>query len=73
MAAPARKSKPARAPDAVALLKADHKRVKEWFAEFETSRSDSKKKTLATNICNALTVHCEIEEEIFYPAFLAAQ
>ena len=63
---------PKKIPDAVALLKADHKQVKEWFEEFENSRSDKKKKLLATNICNALTVHCAIEEEIFYPAFLAA-
>lgn len=61
-----------KAPDAVALLKADHKEVKEWFAEFESSRSAKRKQLLATKICHALTVHCEIEEEIFYPAFLAA-
>jgi hemerythrin superfamily protein len=59
-------------PDAVALLKADHKQVKQWFEQFEKSRSDKVKQELATNICKALTVHTEIEEEIFYPAFLAA-
>jgi hemerythrin superfamily protein len=63
---------PKTAPDAVTLLKADHKQVKEWFAQFESTRSAAKKKTLATNICKALTVHTRIEEEIFYPAFLAA-
>jgi hypothetical protein len=61
-----------KAPDAVSLLKADHRQVKEWFAQFEASRSAAKKKTLATQICNALTVHTKIEEEIFYPAFLTA-
>jgi hemerythrin superfamily protein len=65
-------TKPEKVLDAVALLKADHKQVKEWFEQFESSRSAGKKKTLATNICNALTVHTKIEEEIFYPAFLAA-
>jgi hemerythrin superfamily protein len=58
-------------PDAVALLKADHKQVKVWFEQFESSRSE-KKQRLASDICIALTVHCKIEEEIFYPAFLAA-
>jgi hemerythrin superfamily protein len=58
--------------DAVALLKADHKQVKEWFAQFESARSAAKKKTLIANICKALTVHCAIEEEIFYPAFLSS-
>jgi hypothetical protein len=65
-------SKARKTPDAVALLKADHKQVKAWFEAFEGSRSASKKKKLATNICQALTVHTTIEEEIFYPAFLAA-
>ena len=66
------KSKPAKPLDAVALLKADHRQVEKWFAEFEAARSPVRKKTLATNICTALKVHCEIEEEIFYPAFLKA-
>lgn len=65
-------SKRKTAPDAVALLKADHKQVKTWFAQFEKSRSVKVKQQLADNICKALTVHTEIEEEIFYPAFLAA-
>jgi hypothetical protein len=67
-----RTPKTVKVPDAVALLKADHKQVKEWFAEFESSRSAAKKRALATKICDALTVHTKIEEEIFYPAFLAA-
>ena len=58
--------------DAVASLKADHAQVKKWFEEFEKTRSDSKKQRLATDICSALTVHTQIEEEIFYPAFLSA-
>ncbi len=58
--------------DAVALLKADHRQVEEWFAEFQKARSSSIKRKLAESICQALTVHTEIEEEIFYPAFLQA-
>jgi hemerythrin superfamily protein len=58
--------------DAVALLKADHKQVAEWFAQFESARSDEIKRGLAQQICAALTVHATIEEEIFYPAFLEA-
>jgi hemerythrin superfamily protein len=60
------------ARDAIGLLKADHRQVEEWFEEFASARSDVKKKTLATNICQALKVHTTIEEEIFYPAFLEA-
>jgi len=58
--------------DAVALLKADHRQVEQWFSEFAKARSAGVKRKLAANICQALTVHTEIEEEIFYPAFLQA-
>jgi hemerythrin superfamily protein len=58
--------------DAIQLLKADHRQVEEWFEEFEKSRSDDKKEKLAHKICTALTVHTQIEEEIFYPAYLEA-
>jgi hemerythrin superfamily protein len=58
--------------DAIALLKADHRQVETWFEQFEHARSVDRRQVLATKICNALKVHTEIEEEIFYPAFLAA-
>lgn len=54
------------ANDAIALLKADHKEVAEMLEEFENARSTKGK--LAQQICQALTVHAQIEEEIFYPA-----
>lgn len=56
--------------DAIALLKADHRQVEGWFAEFEKSRSADKKVRLRDQICTALQVHMRIEEEIFYPEFL---
>ena len=52
--------------DAIALLKADHKEVSDMLEKFETARSTKEK--LAQQICQALTVHAQIEEEIFYPA-----
>jgi hemerythrin superfamily protein len=63
---------PPRAPDAIALLKADHKKVSDLFEQFEKSRSPAKKKSLVDQICQELTVHTQIEEEIFYPAVKAA-
>jgi hemerythrin superfamily protein len=68
----ARKKAAAAHADAISLLKADHRQVEGWFSEFEKARSASKKQQLAAKICDALTVHTRIEEEIFYPAFLAA-
>jgi hemerythrin superfamily protein len=58
--------------DAVALLKADHRQVEEWFSQFSKTNSSAKKQQLADKICVALTAHTTIEEEIFYPAFLEA-
>jgi hemerythrin superfamily protein len=58
--------------DAIALLKADHRQVEEWFEQFESTRSDGRKQSLAQKVCQALKVHTQIEEEIFYPAFLEA-
>ena len=60
------------AKDAIALLKADHRQVEEWFGEFEKARDKKRKTQLAAQICKALKVHTQIEEEIFYPAFLEA-
>lgn len=54
--------------DAIALLKADHRKVEGLFEQFESSRSESKKGEIARQICMELIVHTQIEEEIFYPA-----
>ena len=54
--------------DAVALLKADHRKVEDLFAKFEAAKGDGKKKALAEQICMELTVHTKIEEDVFYPA-----
>ena len=59
-------------PDAIALLKADHREVEQMFEEFEKTDSMSKKQELAQQICTALKTHSTIEEEVFYPAFLEA-
>jgi len=65
------KAKPA-PKDAIALLKADHEAVSQLFAEYEKTRSIPKKQALVAEICTALSVHAQIEEEIFYPAVKSA-
>ncbi len=54
--------------DAVALLKADHRKVEDLFEKFEKARSADRKRDLAHEICTELSVHATIEEEIFYPS-----
>lgn len=55
--------------DAIAMLIADHKKVKSLFEEFAAlgDRAKVSKKKLADQICHELTVHTQLEEEIFYP------
>jgi hemerythrin superfamily protein len=57
--------------DALALLRADHEMVSELVEKYERgkNRADSdKKEKMAQQICEELTIHAQIEEEIFYPA-----
>jgi hemerythrin superfamily protein len=62
----------AAAADAIALLKADHATVSGLFADYEKAGSTKTKKALVAEICTELSVHAQIEEEIFYPAVKAA-
>ena len=54
--------------DAIALLKADHRKVEDLFEQFEKTSGEGRKQKIALEICLELTVHAQIEEEIFYPA-----
>ena len=58
----------AKSQDAIALLKADHREVEELFEKFEKASGADRKQKLAQQICLELSVHAQIEEEIFYPA-----
>ncbi len=65
-------SKSAATKDAIALLRADHKEVSDLFADYEKTRSNTKKTALVAKICSELSVDTQIEEEIFYPAIKTA-
>ena len=57
--------------DAIAILTADHKRVKKLFKTFDKMKEDGSatdKQALAQQICDELSLHAEVEEQIFYPA-----
>ena len=62
-----KKSAAAKQPNAIDLLKADHREVEGLFDEFESAEEDEQDE-LAVSICQKLTVHAQIEEEILYPA-----
>jgi hemerythrin superfamily protein len=73
-----KKPKPERksANDAIAVLTRYHKEVRKMFRDFENLKEndggDDAKSALVGRICMELTVHAQIEEEIFYPAVRAA-
>jgi hemerythrin superfamily protein len=58
--------------DAIALLTEDHTMVEKLFKDYEKLKkaegSAEERMALAREICTALVVHTQIEEEIFYPA-----
>ncbi|HZA85025.1 MAG TPA: hemerythrin domain-containing protein [Actinomycetes bacterium] len=58
------------AQDAVALIKADHRKVEQLFREFEQAgdRAYKTKQQLVGQIIKELEVHATIEEETYYPA-----
>lgn len=61
-----------KAHDAIAMLIADHDNVKRLFKSFEKAKEDEvdddEKQQLVQEICAELTIHAQLEEEIFYPA-----
>ena len=60
-----------KAKDAIKLLSDDHKKVKKLFKEYEKliKKNDAEaKEEMAQQICEELTIHTQLEEEIFYPA-----
>jgi hemerythrin superfamily protein len=70
-----KKTSAASANDAIALLTADHKKVKQLFKDFDKLKEDADaadKEALVEEICSELTLHAEVEEELFYPAVRAA-
>ena len=62
--------------DAVDLLDSDHKAIKKMFIDYtalcENQTLADDRRVLALKICAALTLHAQIEEEIFYPAVQGA-
>jgi len=69
---PTRTGTAAKSPDAIALLTSEHKAVKALFKAFEKlckdDASGAEKGVVVRRICDELTVHAQVEEEIFYPA-----
>ena len=60
--------------DAISLLKKDHEKVRGLLSQLERAadRNPAKASRLVEQIDREVSIHSQIEEEIFYPAFRAA-
>jgi hemerythrin-like domain-containing protein len=56
-------------PLAIEMLLADHRKVEDLFEQYEGEKEgdDDTKRAIAKRICGELTVHAQVEEELFYP------
>jgi hemerythrin-like domain-containing protein len=55
--------------DAIALLKADHQKVRELFQKYEGTKAWKTKQHIAAQVFVELDTHAQLEETVFYPAF----
>lgn len=67
------RASPAKAQDVLKMLAEDHKKVKKMFDQFEKMKEEEDpdleaKQLLVETCCAELTVHAQLEEELFYPA-----
>ena len=55
-------------PNAIEMLREDHRKVKKLFEDFQHAEEDQSKEQIVENTVHELEVHAALEEEIFYPA-----
>jgi hypothetical protein len=55
-------------PSITNMIRLDHTHVLTAFHQYEIGSSERQKRGLADNVCLAIEIHAQLEEEIFYPA-----
>jgi Hemerythrin HHE cation binding domain len=55
-------------PSITNMIRLDHTHVLSAFHQYEVGSSERLKKGLVDNVCLAIEIHAQLEEEIFYPA-----
>jgi len=58
--------------DACTLLDEEHNKAMRLFEQYKAAHDDNHKRLVASELCQDLLVHMQIEDEIFYPAFQRA-
>jgi len=61
---------PSKSNRILAMLKADHKKVKDLFNQYEKADSRSQR-AIAQTVIKELDIHAELEEQLIYPAIRA--
>ena len=62
------RTKSGKSEDAIAMLEADHQRVRDLFEEFQSADGASERTEIAEQVFTELETHTQLEEDIFYPA-----
>jgi hemerythrin-like domain-containing protein len=65
---PNRRNDQGQSEDAIAMLKEDHRRVRDLFQEYAAATDPRTKRELAEEVCTELEIHAQLEEQIFYLA-----
>jgi hemerythrin superfamily protein len=55
--------------NAIELIKSDHRTVEQLFQRYRSLNGQTRQKqSIIQEVCHELTLHAQLEEEIFYPA-----
>jgi hemerythrin superfamily protein len=57
--------------EAISMLKADHRKVQNLFAEYDSAGDFITKYQIAEQVFTELGLHAYLEEQVFYPAYEA--
>jgi hemerythrin superfamily protein len=55
--------------DAIEMLEADHRKVKELFSKYVATSDQKAQRKIAEQVFVELETHAQLEETVFYPAF----
>src|SRR5262249_61377610 len=58
--------------DAIAMLKADHRKVLHLFRQYDATRDQERQQRIAEDVFEALALLGQLEDAVFYPAFAEA-
>lgn len=58
--------------DALQMLADDHRTVEALFEKYDNARGEAAQQKIVQQICQELTIHAMVEEQVFYPAIREA-